>query len=96
DHRRAADAPGPSPPPRQGTAGAQALPPYSVMTEEGAADRTRQQHRAIFDAIAGRRPELAHSWATVHVAGVEQWLRDTLGEPGPAVGCSRPCPATSG
>ncbi|MFC5668451.1 FadR/GntR family transcriptional regulator [Kitasatospora misakiensis] len=49
------------------------------LTEEGAVTRTRQQHRAILDAIAGRRPELAHSWATVHAAGVEQWLRDTLG-----------------
>ena len=49
------------------------------LTEEGAVERTRQQHRAIFEAIAGRNPELAHAWATVHVAGVEQWLRDTLG-----------------
>ncbi|MGW2377110.1 MULTISPECIES: FadR/GntR family transcriptional regulator [Kitasatospora] len=56
------------------------------LTEEGAADRTRQQHRAIYDAIASRRPELAHAWATVHVAGVEHWLRDTLGEPGSALG----------
>ncbi|MFD8706954.1 FadR/GntR family transcriptional regulator [Kitasatospora sp. NPDC059648] len=55
-------------------------------TEAGAVDGTRQQHRAIFDAIAGRHPELAHAWATVHVAGVEQWLRDTLGEPGSALG----------
>lgn len=52
------------------------------LTEERAVADTRQQHRAIFDAIAGRRPELAHAWATVHVAGVEQWLRDTLGQPG--------------
>ncbi|MFD5462622.1 FadR/GntR family transcriptional regulator [Kitasatospora sp. NPDC127059] len=52
------------------------------LTEEGASERTRQQHRAIYDAIAGRRPELAHAWATVHVAGVEQWLRESLGEPG--------------
>ncbi len=52
------------------------------LTEEGAVAGTRMQHRAILDAIAGRRPELAHSWATVHVAGVEQWLRDTLGEAG--------------
>ncbi len=56
------------------------------VTEEGAVERTRQQHRAIFEAIAGRRPDLAHSWATVHVAGVEQWLRDTLGADGSPLG----------
>nr|WP_030231233.1 FadR/GntR family transcriptional regulator [Streptomyces sp. NRRL S-350] len=56
------------------------------LTEEGAVARTRQQHRAIFDAIADRRPEVAHAWATVHVAGVEQWLRETLGEAGSALG----------
>ncbi|GAA2773236.1 FadR/GntR family transcriptional regulator [Kitasatospora cinereorecta] len=49
------------------------------ITEEGAVQRTRQQHRAILDAIAGRRPDLAHAWTTVHVAGVEEWLRGMLG-----------------
>ncbi|MEV6164907.1 FadR/GntR family transcriptional regulator [Streptomyces sp. NPDC052052] len=49
------------------------------LTEEGAVQRTRDQHRAICDAIAGRDPELARSWMTVHVAGVERWLRGTLG-----------------
>ncbi|MFD9127677.1 FadR/GntR family transcriptional regulator [Kitasatospora sp. NPDC059571] len=56
------------------------------LTEEGAAERTRQQHRDILDAIAGRRPDLAHAWATVHIAGVEQWLRGTLGEADSALG----------
>ncbi|MEV4560708.1 FadR/GntR family transcriptional regulator [Kitasatospora sp. NPDC049285] len=55
------------------------------LTEEGAVPHTRQQHRAIFEAIAGRRPEVAHAWATVHVAGLEQWLRETLGEAGSAL-----------
>jgi len=45
------------------------------LTQEGAVAKTREQHQAIHDAIAGRRPELAHSWATVHIAGVEEWLR---------------------
>ncbi|GAA0698541.1 FadR/GntR family transcriptional regulator [Kitasatospora atroaurantiaca] len=58
------------------------------LTEEGAVERTRQQHRAILDAIAGRRPDLAHAWATVHIAGVEQWLRGTLGEADSALGLS--------
>ncbi|WP_035842469.1 FadR/GntR family transcriptional regulator [Kitasatospora azatica] len=56
------------------------------LTEEGAVARTSEQHRAIYTAIAGRRPELAHSWAMVHVAGVEQWLRETLGNTDSALG----------
>lgn len=48
------------------------------LTQEGAVDKTREQHQAIVDAIAAREPELARSWATVHIAGVEQWLRQAL------------------
>jgi DNA-binding FadR family transcriptional regulator len=48
------------------------------LTQAGAVERTREQHAAILDAIAARRPELAQSWATVHVAGVEEWLRVAL------------------
>lgn len=48
------------------------------LTQEGAVHRTREQHVAILDAIAARRPEVAYSWATVHVAGVEEWLRQVL------------------
>ena len=48
------------------------------LTQEGAVARTREQHAAICDAIAGRQPEVARSWATVHVAGVEEWLRRAL------------------
>ena len=48
------------------------------LTQEGAVERTREQHQAIVDAIAGREPELARSWATVHIAGVEEWLRQAL------------------
>ncbi|AJE81003.1 MULTISPECIES: FadR/GntR family transcriptional regulator [Streptomyces] len=49
------------------------------LTEEGAVARTVEQHRAICDAIASRRPDLAQAWATVHIAGVEEWLRQMLG-----------------
>jgi GntR family transcriptional repressor for pyruvate dehydrogenase complex len=49
------------------------------LTQQGAAERTREQHQAIVDAIAAGQPELARSWATVHVAGVEDWLRRALG-----------------
>lgn len=48
------------------------------LTQEGAVAKTREQHSAILDAIAARQPELARSWATVHVAGVEEWLRRAL------------------
>jgi DNA-binding FadR family transcriptional regulator len=48
------------------------------LTQEGAVDRSREQHGAILEAISSRQPELARSWATVHVAGVEEWLRNVL------------------
>jgi GntR family transcriptional repressor for pyruvate dehydrogenase complex len=48
------------------------------LTQEGAAVRTREQHQAILDAIASRQPDLARSWASIHVAGVEEWLRRAL------------------
>ncbi|MBB5872669.1 DNA-binding FadR family transcriptional regulator [Allocatelliglobosispora scoriae] len=48
------------------------------LTQEGAARKTREQHQAIVDAIASRSPDLARSWATIHVAGVEEWLRQAL------------------
>src|SRR5690242_18641530 len=44
------------------------------ITQEGAL----AEHRAIFDAIRARDPDLARTWATVHVAGVEDWIRTTL------------------
>ncbi len=28
----------------------------------------------LLDALADRDPEVARSWATAHIAGVEQWL----------------------
>ena len=48
------------------------------LTQEGAVARTRDQHTAICEAIASRQPEVARSWATIHVAGVEDWLRRAL------------------
>jgi DNA-binding FadR family transcriptional regulator len=48
------------------------------ISQEGAAARTHEQHRAIFQAIKARQPELARSWAAVHVAGVEEWLRQAV------------------
>jgi GntR family transcriptional repressor for pyruvate dehydrogenase complex len=48
------------------------------LTQEGAQERTLAEHRAIYDGLASRQPEVARAWATVHVAGVEQWLRASL------------------
>lgn len=48
------------------------------LTQEGAVARTREQHVAIYEAIATRQPDVARAWATVHVAGVEDWLRRVL------------------
>jgi DNA-binding FadR family transcriptional regulator len=38
------------------------------------------EHRAIVAAMADRRPEVAHARALIHIAGVEQWLREALGD----------------
>ena len=48
------------------------------ITQEGALARTLAEHRAIFDAIRAHDPDLARTWATVHIAGVEDWIRTTL------------------
>jgi GntR family transcriptional regulator, transcriptional repressor for pyruvate dehydrogenase complex len=48
------------------------------LTETQAVSRTLAEHQAIVDAIVARQPDLARSWATVHVSGVEQWLRHLL------------------
>ena len=50
------------------------------LTQEGALIRTLSEHRAIFDAIRRRDSDLARTWATVHIAGVEEWLHSTLQE----------------
>ena len=48
------------------------------LTQEDAVSRTLLEHRAILGALRDRDAEAARSWATVHVASVEQWLRSTL------------------
>jgi GntR family transcriptional regulator, transcriptional repressor for pyruvate dehydrogenase complex len=48
------------------------------LTQEDAVARTLHEHRAILDALRDRDAEAARSWATVHIASVEQWLRSTL------------------
>jgi GntR family transcriptional regulator, transcriptional repressor for pyruvate dehydrogenase complex len=44
------------------------------LTQSGTKERTIAEHRAILEALASHEPEVARSWATVHIAGVEQWL----------------------
>jgi GntR family transcriptional repressor for pyruvate dehydrogenase complex len=44
------------------------------LTQAGGRARTLAEHRAILEALAAHEPEVARSWATVHIAGVEQWL----------------------
>ena len=44
------------------------------LTQAGTKQRTLAEHRAIVEALASHEPEVARSWATVHIAGVEQWL----------------------
>lgn len=41
----------------------------------GALDSTISEHRAIYDALAAGDAELAQAAATLHVAGVESWVR---------------------
>ena len=48
------------------------------LTQTGAMTQTLAEHRAILDALAAHEPEVARSWATVHIAGVEQWLTSAL------------------
>lgn len=45
------------------------------ITEEGALDRTHAEHRAIYQAIMDRDPELARMAAAVHIAEGESWIK---------------------
>lgn len=48
------------------------------LTQTDAVERTMAEHRAIVEAIASRSQGVARAWATVHVSGVELWLREAL------------------
>jgi DNA-binding FadR family transcriptional regulator len=50
------------------------------MTEPRAQERTLAEHRAIYKAIMSRDSDLARSWANVHIAGIESWLRTALAD----------------
>ena len=44
------------------------------VMQTGATARSVEEHRAIVRALEDHRPDLAHAWATVHIAGVEDWV----------------------
>jgi GntR family transcriptional repressor for pyruvate dehydrogenase complex len=48
------------------------------LTQQDAVSRTLHEHRAILASLRDRDTEAARSWATVHIASVEMWLRSTL------------------
>jgi GntR family transcriptional repressor for pyruvate dehydrogenase complex len=45
------------------------------LTDERALERTLREHGLIVDALAAHQPDVAAARATVHIAGVEDWLR---------------------
>lgn len=48
------------------------------LTQADAVERTVKEHRAIQQAIARGDSQSARAWATVHICGVEDWLRASL------------------
>lgn len=48
------------------------------LTQEKAVDRTLSEHGAIIEALERGDAELAKSLLTVHISGVEHWLRQAL------------------
>ena len=49
------------------------------LTEEGSVERTLAEHGAIVEAIAAGDVELVRAQVTLHVSGVQEWLRRALG-----------------
>lgn len=48
------------------------------IAEDGAARRTIAEHRAIYTALAAGDAFRARMYATTHILGVEDWLREAL------------------
>ena len=45
------------------------------LTQDRSVTRTLAEHHAIVDALAARDADVVRSWMTVHVSGIEAWLR---------------------
>jgi GntR family transcriptional regulator, transcriptional repressor for pyruvate dehydrogenase complex len=45
------------------------------VMQSDANERAVTEHRALVAAVEEHRPDQARAWATVHIAGVEEWLR---------------------
>nr|WP_281358862.1 FadR/GntR family transcriptional regulator [Flexivirga aerilata] len=52
------------------------------LTQQRAVERTNREHRQILDALRARQPDVAHAAATLHIAGVEEWLRQAAAATG--------------
>jgi GntR family transcriptional repressor for pyruvate dehydrogenase complex len=52
------------------------------ISEASANAQTAREHRAIYEALANRRGDVASALITAHIAGVESWLRSAMDEPG--------------
>lgn len=50
------------------------------LTQQDALARSITEHEMIYEGVASRNPDVARSWAAVHIAGVERWLREALEE----------------
>jgi GntR family transcriptional regulator, transcriptional repressor for pyruvate dehydrogenase complex len=45
------------------------------VMQTGATERALIEHRALVTALEEHRPDEARAWATVHIVGVEEWVR---------------------
>lgn len=45
------------------------------VTQEGSVARTLEEHRAIVSALESHDPEMTRSWTSIHVGGIEAWIR---------------------
>lgn len=50
------------------------------VTQAGAIEQTKADHRAIYDALRHHRPDLANGLAIAHIGSVESWLEYALEE----------------
>ena len=48
------------------------------ITQEGSSARTLAEHAAILQALQNRDPEMARAALTLHIGGVESWIRSAL------------------